>query len=279
MLDGVGSAQATNGYAYVHNNPLTYTDPSGWCGSLTCKHRNDGVRPEADTDGEYGGGSGAAGPSTRRSHGGAISAFHASRGISTAYCYGDCLSGAGYLNVRDPRPDGGWHDFPVSGAVTGVNADGNVEGVLVQSKRSVWIGFANVTAVGSLGTVGASASASPIAPRDWPPDPAMSASDTAKSHLMSAESMVFLLEKSAKFDGMKSLSHTLTRLGTGLGLVSAAASIAEGDFVDGTIVGAFAIATASAAFFGFPTVALVTGTGGLVYGIGSVLIGNGAVGN
>jgi hypothetical protein len=42
----------------VHNNPLTYTDPSGWCGSLTCKQRNDGVRPEADTDGEYGGGSG-----------------------------------------------------------------------------------------------------------------------------------------------------------------------------------------------------------------------------
>ena len=31
FIDGVASSQGMNGYAYVHNNPLTLTDPSGFC--------------------------------------------------------------------------------------------------------------------------------------------------------------------------------------------------------------------------------------------------------
>ena len=50
MLDGVGSAQATNGYAYVHNNPLTYTDPSGYERARPQQLRDPGEVPLAVLD-------------------------------------------------------------------------------------------------------------------------------------------------------------------------------------------------------------------------------------
>jgi len=35
FIDGVFNSQGVNGYAYVHNNPLTFIDPSGFCHSET----------------------------------------------------------------------------------------------------------------------------------------------------------------------------------------------------------------------------------------------------
>jgi RHS repeat-associated protein len=41
-FDGVGSTQGGRGYAYVHNNPLTYTDPSGYNATPIVRHIDAG---------------------------------------------------------------------------------------------------------------------------------------------------------------------------------------------------------------------------------------------
>jgi hypothetical protein len=42
-IDGVGSSQGANGYAYVHNNPLSHRDPTGYAMEIVVDHGLESV--------------------------------------------------------------------------------------------------------------------------------------------------------------------------------------------------------------------------------------------
>jgi RHS repeat-associated protein len=114
-IDGVGSSQGANGYAYVWNNPLTRLDPSGYKGEPGT------IRNECNPDCPV---------NWRDGVGARLSNTFVS-------CYGNCSTQAGYSNVSER---GSWNDYAVTG-YTGIGLiDGKWQQVtLVQSKQSVWV--------------------------------------------------------------------------------------------------------------------------------------------
>jgi RHS repeat-associated protein len=113
-IDGVGSSQGANGYAYVWNNPLTRWDPTGYGGQADGLDVRSACNPDCPDTWSYGTGA----------------------RLSNAFvsCFGNCDASAGYDNT------GFWVDGKQTGVVSFL-PDGRVEQVIVSATQSVWVPF------------------------------------------------------------------------------------------------------------------------------------------
>jgi RHS repeat-associated protein len=270
FIDGAGTVQGWNRYTYVHNQPLSRSDPSGYASVRGTGQRTqlrDGSKEiSAEQELAYGRGSLA----WQRQWGNAYSDFG---GMPPIWSF----SGPGWLQYA-VLPSGGefrgsaggrWVDAPVW-----YGESSNPDEAVIVSRPSEWQVVRGSNSVGNSTTQFPNAPNTTLGVRAYvgPPaelQPSHQTSPIETVHALSAVTSTIapILEWTARMDGMPVAAKQIGRIGGAASVIGFGVSVVQGDYQSAAIQATIGTAAVAAAVFGYPVVATGIGVAGLGYAV------------
>jgi RHS repeat-associated protein len=273
FIDGADTVQGWNRYTYVHNQPLSRNDPSGYASVRGTGQRTqlrDGANEiSAEQELAYGRGSLA----WQRQWGNVYSDFG---GMPPIWSF----SGPGWLQ-NAVLPSGGefrgsaggrWVDAPVW-----YGESSNPDEAVIVSRPSEWLASKPPTS-GSLGAgagftgfpseVGRYPTHARLAQRASPSAPYQTSPiEVAEASSALITSVAPVMEWSARIERLPDAAKLFGKIGTYGNVAGIGISITQGEYLSAGVQTALAGAAFSAAVLGYPTIAIGIGVVGFGYGV------------